>query len=112
MVDNSDLLASIAELGQAFARLGWAHRLPALREFFSVVRAGGASTENWSAAHVAKMRAALGLGENPLQVASSCPRCPPPLQGTWAGARTVLHLEDRWVLQCAVCSAEWLVLDR
>jgi hypothetical protein len=112
VVDQSDLLASITELGQAFARLGWRNRLPALREFFSVVRAGGSSTGSWSAEHVAKMQAALGLGSRPLKVAAACPCCPPPLSGAWAGARTVLHLEDRWVLQCAVCSAEWLVLSR
>lgn len=111
MTDQSDLLASIAELGQALTRLGWTHRLPALRDFFAVVRAGGTSTNRWSVAHVAKLQAALGLGKNPLQVAAACPRCPPPLPGTWCGARTVLHLEDRWVLQCAVCSAEWLVLE-
>lgn len=110
MVDRSDLLAAVAEVGYTFARLGWSHRLPALREFYAVVRAGGTSTDRWSAGHLAKLQAALGLGPNPLQVAASCPRCSPPLPGTWAGARTVLHLEDRWVLQCAVCSAEWLVL--
>jgi hypothetical protein len=72
------VLKAIAELGQAYRRLGWYNRLASLREFYAVVAAGGGSTPAWTPVHLERMRSIMGLGPNPLPVASQCPTCPPP----------------------------------
>jgi len=105
---DQQLLEEIAELGREFTRLGWTPRLAPLREFYAAARAGRPQTERWSVSHLARLRAALGLGAAPLVVSVRCPSCSPPVNGQWAGARTVLHFEDRWVNQCALCSTEWV----
>lgn len=109
---TASLLAAIMELGLEFDRLGWTERLPGLREFYRVVRSGGTCTEAWSAEHLERLRQMMGLGPNPLPVATHCPRCPPAPAGGWNGTRTVVHLPDRWVSACVDCGGEWVTLER
>ena len=106
------LLADVAELGREFARLGWTRRLPALREYYAAVTAAQERTERWSPELVARLRRVVGLGSNVLPTATRCPRCEVPRDGSWAGARTTMHLDDRWAMECSKCGAEWVVLER
>ena len=108
---REELLADVAELGREFARLGWTRRLPPLREFYAAIAAGRDRTERFTAALVAALRRVMGLGVDALPSAQHCPRCEPPRDGSWAGARTMMHLDDRWAMQCAKCGAEWVVLE-
>lgn len=108
---REELLADVAELGREFARLGWTRRLTPLREFYAAIAAGRDRTERFTAALVAALRRVMGLGADALPSAQHCPRCEPPGDGSWAGARTMMHLDDRWAMQCAKCGAEWVVLE-
>jgi len=101
------LLANVAELGREFSRLGWTRRLPPLREFYAAVAAGQERTERWSAELVVGLRRVMGLGPGALPKAQRCPRCEVPSDGSWAGARTTMHLDDRWAMECAKCGAQW-----
>lgn len=103
------LLAEIAELGQEFSRLGWTKRLPPLREFYAAVAAGAERTEQWSVELVANLRRVMGLGPGALPRATRCPNCERRSDGSWNGARTTMHLEDRWAMRCSNCGAEWVV---
>jgi hypothetical protein len=105
---RDELLADVAELGREFTRLGWIRRLQPLREYYAAVAAGQERTERWSPDLVAGLRRVIGLGKAPLPTATRCPRCEVPSDGSWAGARTTLHLEDRWAMECAKCGAEWV----
>ncbi len=104
------LLADITELGRELVRLGWRARAESLRAFYVATLRGAPSTPAWNATHVARWRAVLGLGPHPLPVADRCRRCPAPRQQWWTGARTVLHLDDRYVSVCTGCGAEWVRL--
>lgn len=104
------LLTDIAELGRELVRLGWFARAATLREFYLAARRGQPSTAAWNATHVARLRAVLGLGPSPLPLAERCETCPPTQGAWWAGARTVLHLDDRYVSVCTGCGAEWVHL--
>jgi len=109
---REELLADVAELGREFTRLGWTRRVQPLREYYAAVAAGKERTERWSSDLVASLRRVIGLGRGALPTATRCPRCEVPSDGSWAGARTTLHLEDRWAMECARCGAEWVVLER
>ena len=105
------LLHDIAELGRELVRLGWRSRAESLRAFYAATRRGEAATPAWNPTHVARLRAVLGLGPNPLPVGERCRTCPPPQhQQWWTGARTVMHLDDRYVSVCTGCGAEWVQL--
>lgn len=106
------LLAEVAELGREFSRLGWTRRLQPLRDYYAAVAAGQERTERWSPELVASLRRVLGLGAEALPTAQRCPRCELRSDGSWNGARTTMHLEDRWAMQCSSCGAEWVVLER
>lgn len=62
---DQQLLEEIAELGRELTPLGWTPRLAPLREFYAAARAGRPQTERWSVSHLARLRAALGLGAAP-----------------------------------------------
>lgn len=106
------LLADVAELGREFARLGWTKRLPPLREYYAAVAAGQERTERWSAELVANLRRVMGLGADALPTATRCPRCEVRSDGSWNGARTTMHLDDRWAMQCSSCGSQWVVRER
>jgi hypothetical protein len=108
---REELLADVAELGREFARLGWTRRLPALRELYAALAEGRDGTERFTVALVGELRRVMGLGADALPSAQHCPRCELPRDGSWEGARTTMHLDDRWAMQCAKCGAEWVVFE-
>ncbi len=108
-MERDQLLAEITELGRAFSRLGWHARVGPLRAYYQAVARGVERTPSWNPQHVARFRQILGLGPSPLPVADHCARCPPPASEWWSGARTVMHLDDRYVSVCTGCGAEWVV---
>lgn len=112
MTLREEMLAEVAELGREFTRLGWSRRLQPLRDYYAAVAAGQERTERWSPDLVAGLRRVLGLGKAALPIGTRCPRCEVPRDGSWAGARTTMHLEDRWAIECAKCGSEWVVLER
>jgi len=105
------LLVETAELGVEFARLGWTRRLVKLREFYAAVMAGQQSASGWSPELVRSVRRVMGMGPEGLPESLHCPRCPPKTDGSWGGARTTMHLDDRWAMECASCGAEWVVFE-
>jgi hypothetical protein len=108
-MERDRLLAEITELGRVFARLGWRKHHETLRDYYRTVRSGADRTPSWNPQHLARLRQVVGLGPSPLPVAERCARCPPPTGDWWTGARTVMHLEDRYVSVCTSCGAEWVV---
>lgn len=107
---DQQYLQDIIELGLHLRTLGpeWAKYLPAIRDGYRALKNG---TGGIDAKHVMMLRQVLQLDPG-MKESKGCPRCPPPLQGDWGGARTVFMFPDRHTCQCARCGTEWVVMER